>query len=77
MPLDRWSLAAVALLIQRVTGVAYHRRHIPRVLRRSGWSVLPVGEHAAEAFRTAPQFDPDGNLFLLVHRPALDRATSP
>lgn len=77
MPLDRWSLAAVAVLIQRVTGVAYHRRHIPRVLRRSGWTVLPVGKHAVDAFQTVQQCDPDGNVFLLAHRTTGDRATRP
>jgi hypothetical protein len=69
IPLEQWSLAAVAFLIQRCTGVAYHRRHIPRVLRRAGWSVLPVGQHADKAIRMVPHFDPDGNMILLSHRP--------
>jgi transposase len=63
--LDRWSLAAVAALIERRRGVTYHRRHIGRVLRRTGWVVLPLGEHAAHAFRQLEQRDPDGNPLLL------------
>ena len=59
--LDHWSLAAIALLIERATGVRYHRRHLGRLLRRSGWVVPPVGPPAAHAFRRVCQSDPDGN----------------
>jgi transposase len=76
-PLERWSLAAIAALVERITRVAYHRRHVTRVLRRSGWTVLPIGANARYAFRTVPHRDPDGNLLLLrttpfVHAPRED-----
>ena len=35
-PLDHWSLAAVVALIERATNIAYHPRHVARVLRRAG-----------------------------------------
>ena len=51
--LDHWSLAAIALLIERFTGVRYHRRHLGRLLRRSGWVVPPVGPRAAQTIRVS------------------------
>ncbi len=66
--LERWSLAAIALLIQRSTGVAYHPRHVTRVLRRLGWVLPPVGAAAPHAFRQWPFSDPDGNDLCLRER---------
>lgn len=68
-PIERWSLAAVVALIRRATGIAYHPRHVVRVLRRAGWVVPPVGELAEHAFREREQRDPDGNAILLRERP--------
>ena len=59
---DRWSLHAVVALVHRITGVAYHPRHVTRVLRRQGWIVPPVGRDAAHAFRQMPVIDPEGNV---------------
>jgi transposase len=66
--LGRWSLAAIAALIERETGTRYHRRHLGRLLRRRGWIVPPVGPHAAAALRTRPMRDPDGNAARLLER---------
>jgi len=68
--LDRWSLHAVTALVHRTTGVAYHPRHVSRVLERQGWVVPPVGAHAREAFRQVTASDPEGNL-LALRRPAV------
>lgn len=64
-PLDAWTLDAVAALLHRVTGVSYHPRHVPRVLRRMGWVVPPVGASASHAFRQRAVRDPEGNVFHL------------
>jgi len=37
-PTELWTLARVAEVIERVTGVKYHPGHIWRVLRQMGWS---------------------------------------
>lgn len=66
--LDQWSLAAIVVLIQRMTGVTHHRRHVTRVLRRMGWTVPPVGPTAAHAFRCTPAHDPDGNTLTFQER---------
>ncbi len=63
--LERWSLAAVAALIAKLTGVAYHPRHIGRVLRRMGWSVPPIGNSNHAAIRLRFLTDPDGNRICL------------
>jgi hypothetical protein len=59
--LDRWSLASVAALVERTTGVRYHRRHVGRLLRRAGWTVPPVGPAADHARLRIPLLDPDAN----------------
>ncbi len=66
--LDRWSLAAVAALIERSTGARYHRRHVGRLLRRAGWVLPPVGATHDRAFRSRPLRDPDGNPIALLER---------
>ncbi len=66
--LERWSLAAIAALIERSTGVAYHPRHVTRVLRRLGWVLPPVGATAPHAFRECALADPEGNGLLLRER---------
>ena len=65
-PLEQWTLAAVAALIARLTGTAYHRRHVGRVVRRIGWIVPPFGPHAAFARRRRLFRDPDGNNVALL-----------
>jgi transposase len=71
--LDRWSLAAVAALIERVTGERHHRRHAGRLLRRMGWVIPPVGKHADQAFRRRAVADPDGNVIGLFEERPLPR----
>ncbi len=63
--LERWSLAALSAAIRRALGIDYHPRHLPRVLRKLGWVVPPVGKHAALAFRQVQSTDPEGNGLLL------------
>lgn len=66
--LDRWSLAAVAALIERLAGTRYHRRHVGRLLTSMGWVIPPVGPSADSAFRRLAFLDPDGNLLGLHAR---------
>lgn len=66
--LDRWSLAAVAALIEKLTGTRYHRRHVGRMLIALGWVVPPVGASADQAFRRRWLLDPDGNAVALLAR---------
>lgn len=66
--LDTWSLDAIVAVIHRQTGVAYHPRHVARVLRRLGWVVAPVGKSAPHAFVQSAHRDPDGNEFFLRQR---------
>lgn len=66
--LDRWSLAAVAALIEKLTGERYHRRHVGRMLVSLGWVVPPVGRPAGHAFRRRVLLDPDGNAVGLLAR---------
>ena len=37
-PTDLWTLARVAEVIEKTTGVTYHPGHVWKVLRRMGWS---------------------------------------
>lgn len=66
--LDRWSLAAVAALIETMTGERYHRRHVGRMLVSLGWVVPPVGASADHAFRRRTLVDPEGNPVGLLAR---------
>jgi len=66
--LDRWSLAAVAALVERETGVRHHRRHVGRLLRRLGWVVPPLGPRAGDALRKRAARDSEGNAILLFER---------
>jgi transposase len=66
--LDQWSLAAVAALVEKLTGVGHHRRHAPRLMRRMGWIVPPVGASAKDALRRKLLRDPDGNVLGLLER---------
>ena len=59
--LERWTLAAVAALIERRTGIEYHRRHVGRLLRRLGWVVPPFGAATNGGMRRRVIADPDGN----------------
>jgi len=66
--LDEWSLALVALLIERRTGVRYHRRHVGRLLRRIGVILPPFGAHAGEAMGSRTAADPDGIPLRFIRR---------
>lgn len=59
--LDRWTLAAIAALIARETGVVYNRRHVGRLLRRHGWVVPPFGRDTNGGMRRRVVVDPDGH----------------
>jgi transposase len=45
---DLWTLARVAVVIERLTGVRHHPSHVWRVLRQLGWSVQRPARRAAE-----------------------------
>jgi transposase len=45
---DLWTLARVASVIERLTGVAYHPGHVWRLLRRLGWSLQRPARRAVE-----------------------------
>jgi transposase len=45
---DLWTLARVAAVIERLTGVAYHPGHVWRLLRRLGWSLQRPARRASE-----------------------------
>jgi transposase len=47
-PTDLWTLARVAEVIERTTGVKYHPGHVWKVLRRMGWSRQRPARQAAE-----------------------------
>jgi len=47
-PTDLWTLARVAEVIERVTGVQYHPGHVWRVLRQMGWSRQRPARRAVE-----------------------------
>jgi transposase len=47
-PTDLWTLARVAEVIERTTGVKYHPGHVWKVLRRKGWSRQRPARRAAE-----------------------------
>ena len=45
---ELWTLARVAEVIERITGVRYHPGHVWRLLRELGWSVQRPARRAAE-----------------------------
>jgi transposase len=45
---DLWTLTRVAVVIERLTGVAYHPGHVWRLLRGLGWSVQRPARRASE-----------------------------
>lgn len=45
---DLWTLARVAEVIERATGVTYHPGHVWKVLRAMGWSLQKPARRAAE-----------------------------
>jgi transposase len=47
-PTDLWTLARVAEVIEKITGVTYHPGHVWKVLRRMGWSRQRPARKAAE-----------------------------
>jgi transposase len=68
LPLERWSMAAVARWIEARTGVAHHPRHVGRVLARAGFVVPPFGASAGAAQRRREARDSDGNAIALYAR---------
>jgi len=69
LPLDDWSLQAIAVLIERRTGVRYHPRHVTRLVRRMGWLVPPFERTAAAASLARRVLDPSGTPVNLLFRP--------
>jgi len=47
-PTDLWTLARVAEVIEKTTGVKYHPGHVWKVLRQMGWSRQRPARRAAE-----------------------------
>lgn len=47
-PNDLWTLARVADVIERETGVRYHEAHLSKVLRAMGWSRQKPARRAIE-----------------------------
>ena len=47
-PTELWTLARVADVIEKVTGVKYHPGHVWRVLRQMGWSRQRPARRATE-----------------------------
>ena len=47
-PTARWTLARVRQVIERTFAVTYHLTHIPRLLRRLGWSLQQPLARAVE-----------------------------
>jgi transposase len=45
---DLWTLARVAAVIERLTGVRHHPGHVWRLLRRLGWSPQRPARRASE-----------------------------
>jgi transposase len=45
---ELWTLARVAQVIERLTGVSFHPGHVWRILRRLGWSLQRPARRAAE-----------------------------
>jgi transposase len=52
---DLWTLARVAEVIARETGVEYHPGHVWRVLRNLGWSLQKPARRAIERDQEAIQ----------------------
>jgi len=50
-----WTLARVATVIKRLTGVHYHQGHVWRVLKRMGWSAQRPSRQAVERDEEAVQ----------------------
>jgi transposase len=48
MAMQLWTLARVAEVIQRVTGVRYHPGHVWRLLRELGWTRQRPARRAVE-----------------------------
>jgi hypothetical protein len=45
---ELWTLARIAEVIERVTGVAHHPRHVWRILKRMRWSLQRPARKAVE-----------------------------
>jgi len=52
-PTELWTLDRVAAVIERVTGVTYHRGHVWKVLQSLGWSLQRPARRATERDQTA------------------------
>jgi len=66
--LERWSLAAIARWIEAQAGIAYHPRHVGRVLARAGFVVPPAGPCARDAMLRVEVSDPDGGEVAILVR---------
>ncbi len=69
LPLEAWSLPAIAWWLERETGVRYHRRHVGRLLRALGWTRPPVGPRAGAARVALEASDPQGSPLTFWLRP--------
>lgn len=47
-PTELWTLERVAQVIERVTGISYHRGHVWKILRGMGWSLQRPARRAVE-----------------------------
>lgn len=47
-PTDLWTLDRVGVVIERITGIGYHRGHVWKILRQMGWSLQRPARRAAE-----------------------------
>lgn len=47
-PTDLWTVQRVAEVIEKITGVQYHRGHVWKVLRRMGWTRQRPARQAME-----------------------------
>ncbi len=72
---DVWTARRVAEVIYRTFGVRYHRDHVGRLLRETGWSRVPPIERASQRDEEAISgITLDGRLFLQVRPASYDAA---
>lgn len=72
---DAWSLRAIALLIERQTGMRFHHRHVARLVQRMGWLAPPLERYDAAARFVVPVVTGVGPMNLLVPKSARARDT--
>ncbi len=64
---ETWSLAAIARLIERLTGQPCDASQVPPLLNRMGW-FIPIEGGTDDALRVRFMEDPDGNRLCLFER---------